>query len=397
MIRYLVVLSLLTSGWGAAQGQKVLLLNVQKGELPNDASAQVALTTEFPEKQGGVSLKVAFGKGAFGQYNPKLKDWTGLRYLRLFAHNPQDKPVALYLAVRDKDTANYDTRADLSFTLQPGLNNVSLDLSTLKRNNDPKPLDLASIRQWFIAAQAEAPDQVLYFGDIVLESEAGGAQPAAAGAEAPPATAPAEATQALKRIILEGRIRIEIDSVTIQDLVAAGLAPGGPAATPGPAATASSPGGPQKLVLLDTFSGQVPNDGPARFSLSEDHAQELGGKSVKVTYTSKEEAFGMGAWSAGTRFVGNWEGYNVLRFEAFNATDKLLGCYLGIRDQNPGYENRADLPFRLAPGLNKVELAIGAIVTNAGKQLDKTDIRHWFIPCDQEATVYFANFRLETK
>lgn len=383
MVLLVLLFFLLMPGLGLAQAPKAVLINVQKGELPNDASAPVALATEFPEKKDGVSLKATFGKGSFGQYNPKLKDWTGFRYIRFFAHNPQAEAMKLYVAIRDKDTTNYDTRADLVFALQPGANNIQLDLAALKRNASPQPMDMTSIRQWFIAKDGEGPDQVVYFGDIVLEAEARAAQ-AAPTPQVPGGTAPAP-----KKLILEGKVRIEVDNVTVQDLAAVGLAPGGQAAAPPPAA------GPQKVMILDTFAGQLPNDNTADVTLSDDHVKELGGKSLKVVYAKKETAFGMGAWGAGHQLVTNWEGYNVLRFEAFNATEKMLGCYLALRDKNPGYENRADLPFRLTPGQNKVELQIGALVTNAGKQLEKRDIHHWFIPCDQEATVYFANFRLE--
>ena len=41
----------------------------------------------------GVSLKVTFGQGGVGQYNPRLKDWAAFAYLRFFAHNASDQPL----------------------------------------------------------------------------------------------------------------------------------------------------------------------------------------------------------------------------------------------------------------------------------------------------------------
>jgi len=372
-----------------AQGVTAILLNVQKGEMPSDASVPVALTADFPEKADGVSLKVTCGDGAFGQYNPRLRDWNGFTTLRFFAHNATDKPLPMYFALRDKSTVDYNTRADITFTLQPGPSNIALDLTKLKRNASPLQLDMSAVTQWFIANAEKADGAALYFGDFVLESAA-----------AAPAAAPAVGLSVApgggggNRIIIEGKIRIEIDEATFRNLLAGG-AIAAAAPTVEPAAVTPAAGG-EKKVLVD-LNAPLPFEATegSTMEVSEDHAAELGGKSVKFVYAKAESALSMGYWGGPYPNGCDWSGYNALRFEAFNATDKVLSLYVAIRDKNAGYENRADMAFKLNPGLNRIEFPINTIVTNSGKQLNKSQVTQWFISCDQAATVYFANFRLE--
>ena len=378
-----LVLSVYMAGCSVAQ-PKAIVLNVQNGELPNDASVPVALTTDFPEKPDGVSLKVTFGEGAFGQFNPRLKDWTGFGTFSFFAHNAGDKPLEMYLAIRDKSTVDYGTRADFPFTLQPGANRVSIDLTRVKRNQSAVPFDFSTMASWYIAKTSEGDGYVVYFGDLNLDGA--GAPAATPATPAVTATTPGGET-----IVLEGKIRIEVDRVTFERLMAAG---GGAAATPttvpAPATT-----GTQKLLLAN-LSEPLPFEAVegAQLSLSDDHAAELGGKALKVVFVKPESVLSMGYWGGGEH-PNNWTGYNALRFEAFNAGDKVVNCYIAIRDQTPGYEARADMQFRLEPGMNKVDLPISTIATNAGKQLDKAHVTQWYIAVDQATTVYFANFRVE--
>ncbi|MBM3475190.1 MAG: hypothetical protein FJX75_18160 [Armatimonadetes bacterium] len=379
-----LVLSVYMAACSVAQPAKAVVLNVQNGELPSDASVPMALTTEFPEKPDGVSLKVTFGEGAIGQYNPRLKDWTGLPNFRFFAHNAGDKPLEMYLAIRDKSTVDYGTRADFPFTLQPGANKVSIDLSRVKRNQSATPFDFSTMASWYIAKTSEGDGYIVYFGDINLEG--GGAAAEAPAAPAVTAGAPGGGT-----IVLEGRIRIEVDRVTFDKLMAAG---GGGAATP-TTAPAPAPTGTQKLLLAN-LAEPLPFEAVegAVLTLSDDHAAELGGKALKVEFVKPESVLSMGYWGGGEH-PNNWTGYNALRFEAFNAGDKVVNCYIAIRDQTPGYEARGDMTFKLEPGLNKVDLPISTIATNAGKQLDKAHVTQWYIAVDQATTVYFASFRVE--
>ena len=401
MSRVVAVLILVVCLLPLAYGQRAMLVNVQKGEMPNDATATMALATDNPEKPGGVSLKVTFGAGAFGQYNPKLKDWTGFTTMKFFAFNAENKPLDMYLAIRDKQSTDYGTRIDAPFNLKPGANKVSIDLTNLRRTMSAVPVNLTGISQWFIGKGTEGAGGVVYFGDIVLEGAGGGG---AAPAAAPVAVAafPAAAAGAPGKVVVSGTFKIEIDNVTFQAMVAAGMlggaaAPAAPVAVAPVAPVAVAPAftaGPGKILLMDTAGGELPNDSSLKMSITDEHAAELGGKNLKITYEA-DKGWGQGAWGAGATMPTDWRPYNFFRFEAFNPTDKILACYIGMRDNKTGYENRADIPFRLMPGLNKVELPIGAIATNGGGQLDKGKLQQWFMPCDQAVTVYFNNFRLE--
>ena len=373
-MKVLTALLLLATTVAGAEAKKMLLLNVGGGEMPGDAIAKVALSEEHPQKEGGVTLKATFAGASFGQSHKR--DWSGYRFMKFYAFNAGDRPAGVYLATRDKDTTGWDTRGDLSFTLKPGANDVSIDLGTLKRNQNPKPMDLSSLTSWYFASDAKEP---IYFGDIWLEGEGGAAQ-----AEGAPVRL--EGTAQGKKIILEGKIRLELDVVKIEGIAEA--REGEP--KPPPAAPAAQGG--ERKMLLDTNAGELSQDHSAACALSEDHAKELGGKSMKVDFKGGQ-AFGVGYWGAGG--PSNWEGYNAFRFEAFNPTDQVVPLGLAIRDKKTGYENRCDIALRLTPGLNKVTIPIHAPVSNAGAPLDKATIAHWYIACDKDVTLYFANFRLE--
>jgi hypothetical protein len=179
--------------------------------------------------------------------------------------------------------------------------------------------------------------------------------------------------------------------VTFQKLMAAG---GGAAATPTPAP--APPATAAEALPLASLAEPLPFEAAegALLSLSDEHAAELGGKALKVEFVKPESVLSLGYWGGGEH-PSNWTGYNALRFEAFNAGDQVVNCYLAVRDQTSGYEARADMTFRLEPGLNKVDLPISTIATNAGQQLDKAHVTQWYIAVDQATTVYFANFRVE--
>jgi hypothetical protein len=382
-----VLLLLLASTVSAAEAKKMLLLNVSGGEMPGDASAQVALSEEHPQKPGGVTLKVTFAGSAFGQ--SKNRNWAGYRWMKFYAFNPGDKPVAAYLATRDKDTTGWETRGDIGCNIAPGANNVAIDLGALKRNQSPKPMDLSALTSWYIASEAKEP---VFLGDLWLEGEGGAAPKAEGTAKTEGAPVRLEGTVQGKKIVLEGRIRLELDVVKIEGVAEGGAAETKPqpAAPTAPAAPAAQGG--ERKMLLDTNAGELTQDHSAPCALSVDHAKELGGKSMKVDFKAGT-AFGVGYWGA----VGpsNWEGYASFRCEAFNPTDQVLSLGLVIRDKKTGYENRADLSFRLTPGLNKVSVPIQALVSNAGAPLDRASISHWYIACDKDVSLYFANFRLE--
>jgi hypothetical protein len=288
----------------------------------------------------------------------------------------------MYLAIRDKSTVDYGTRADFPFTLQPGANRVSIDLTRVKRNQSAVPFDYSTMASWYIAKTSEGDGYVVYFGDINLEAGAAGTAPATPAPAA--AGAPAGGT-----VILEGRIRIEVDRVTFDNLMAAG---GGTTAP----ATAAAPATATQKLLLANLTEPLPFEAVegAVLSLSDDHAAELGGKALKVEFVKPESVLSLGYWGGGEH-PNNWSDYNNLRFEAFSAGDEVVNCYMAVRDQTPGYEARGDMSFRLEPGLNKVDLPVSTIATNAGKQLDKAHITQWYIAVDQATTVYFAAFRVE--
>ncbi len=93
----------LTDSAGQAPTQKVVLLNVGKGQLPGDTGLDDKTTPEIvdnvPEFPGKV-LKVPFARGdSFGSKAGANKNWKRFAMLRFDAFNPAKETVNLELAV----------------------------------------------------------------------------------------------------------------------------------------------------------------------------------------------------------------------------------------------------------------------------------------------------------
>lgn len=75
--------------------KKLNILNISKGEMPDDSSGcQIALTEEHADKEGEFAIKLVYDKrGWAGQINPKKGSWEGFKRLKFIVYNASDKPV----------------------------------------------------------------------------------------------------------------------------------------------------------------------------------------------------------------------------------------------------------------------------------------------------------------
>jgi hypothetical protein len=151
--------------------RRVAVLNVSKGQLPNDTALekQSKLTIEAaPKELGGKALKVVFADGdSFGMSRGATeKNWKPFVAVEFSAFNPSQRNVKLAFAVRHRGTTSFQTRVDLPLTLKPGKNDVRLSIDKMVNVNGSKP-DLSGVVHWYIANQ---PGQTptLYFGDFWL-------------------------------------------------------------------------------------------------------------------------------------------------------------------------------------------------------------------------------------
>jgi hypothetical protein len=168
-----------TSPAGQDPPEKTMLLNVSKGQLPNDTGMDdktiPEIVNEFKEL-GGAALKVPYAKSdSFGTKNVPTKNWKPFVAVRFDAFNPTKEEVSLAMNIFHGRTTNYQTRVVVPILLKPGRNEVKLPISDMASVNGSAP-DMTNVTRWFIHDAKDAAP-TLYFGDIWLEAEGSPAAP----------------------------------------------------------------------------------------------------------------------------------------------------------------------------------------------------------------------------
>jgi hypothetical protein len=170
-----------------AHARKAALLEVSKGQLPNDTASDglTKLSIEKLAELGGPALKVVYHAGdSFGDRQARVTNWKDFITLEFDAFNPAGENVGLTLTVKHRRTTSYQTRIDVPITLKPGKNSVRIGIDEMLNVNGSTP-DLTSVGRWYIACEADKTP-TLFFGDIYL---AGPDAPTTAPASGGPATA----------------------------------------------------------------------------------------------------------------------------------------------------------------------------------------------------------------
>lgn len=156
---------------GEAAADRVPLLNVSKGQLPNDTASenQTKLTIEdAPQKIGGKALKVVFADGdSFGMSRgASERNWMPFTAVEFWIFNPSSKDVQLSFAVRHRETKGFQTRVDVPLTLRPGKNDIRLPINEMMNADGSKP-DLSNVAHWYLACES-GQTPTLYFSDFWL-------------------------------------------------------------------------------------------------------------------------------------------------------------------------------------------------------------------------------------
>lgn len=162
----LMLLGVLISG--SVTAADTLLLAFSRGDKPNDTAFEnkSTLTLENNPQLGGQVLKFTFAAGdSFGLSRGKLSDWRAFSQLAVDVLNPASKSVGIALTIKHSASRNFRSRADVPFTLKPGVNRLRIDLTTL-RNNDKSRPDLSGVQHWYVTAPGATP--TLYFSDFRL-------------------------------------------------------------------------------------------------------------------------------------------------------------------------------------------------------------------------------------
>jgi len=152
------------------------------------------------------------------------------------------------------------------------------------------------------------------------------------------------------------------------------------------------------MYIVNFDKGTIPTDNNnCDVSLSEEHASSKGGMSILVAPS------GPGWWFGECPpMKAVWDGYQFLRFDAFNPSDKPITMVLLIKPKPNEYEKRIDWEITLKPGQGSYEMDMYKVKTNnKGHFIWKNEISQWAW-CSGEFTksglkFYVSNLRLESE
>ncbi len=150
----------------------------------------------------------------------------------------------------------------------------------------------------------------------------------------------------------------------------------------------------REAILLAPSQGNLPtdtgSDGLTKLAIVD--IAELGGKALKIDYHAGD--------SVGDRItkIENWKPFVALRFDAFNPAAAKVELTLTVKHRRTtSYATRADVPFSLAPGKNRIRLGIDEMVNVNGSLPDLAHVVRWYIACraGETPTVFLSDLVLE--
>lgn len=130
------------------------------------------------------------------------------------------------------------------------------------------------------------------------------------------------------------------------------------------------------------------------FALSEEHATH-GQKSLKMELYPSD-------WPGWTPKIArtDWRAFQAFGFDLYNPGDDKLTLFMRIDDREdfPGYPDRYNRSFLLAPGNNRIEVKLEELITSSTqRRLDLDNIYRLFLfmhEPESKITLYLDNVRL---
>lgn len=123
-------------------------------------------------ENSSTTLKVDFQKTNYPGFSiPHIyPDWRGFSALKLSVFSKNDQTQRITIRVHDEHhNQRYQDRYNESFLIQPGLNQIAIDLDDIKQRPEGRDLDMENIAG--LAIFSASPKEIfsLYFDDLRLE------------------------------------------------------------------------------------------------------------------------------------------------------------------------------------------------------------------------------------
>jgi predicted MPP superfamily phosphohydrolase len=121
---------------------------------------------------GKYALKVTLPPGQYPGINfEKIRsDWSGFPYLRMDVFNPDNEKVSFHILIGDSRSGlEYDSRFDVDFNLEPGMNYLSIPTDSIRTNIQHRLLNLKGLRKFMVFVPDNLKPRELYLDNIRLE------------------------------------------------------------------------------------------------------------------------------------------------------------------------------------------------------------------------------------
>jgi hypothetical protein len=246
----------------------------------------------------------------------------------------EDGPVDVYCFIRDNQTtekANWDTRYNENFLLQPGKRSLTLPLAGLNRQNGKGTIDLKQMQSVSLVFSAKDPQHI---PTIYVDN---------------------------------GRLIKGGGSVVIKTLY-------------------SFEGNDAGKVVLEDWPPEF--KGKSSMTMVEEHATDT----KKALRLESHSPAGNVQFSG---FEGDWSRYDTLAIDFFNPSDKpvKIGGWIRSGDLNASWDRRHNWERILRPGLNTMKLPSGGLTMPDGKPIDASKIVSFNLGVDNQ-TIFVDNIRL---
>ncbi len=121
---------------------------------------------------GKNSLRVILPPGQYPgiEFEGIPSDWSKSSNFKMDIFNPEEENIKFHIRIDDSGSGwEYADRFDFNVNLQPGMNNISIPLVSIKTNIHSRPLDLKTIERLMVFIPRNAKKREIYIDNIRLE------------------------------------------------------------------------------------------------------------------------------------------------------------------------------------------------------------------------------------
>ena len=167
----------------SSQSKKLYILNINKGDMPNDSSGvEIILSDENVLEKDDLSLKIKWlSPGWVGDFQPKRSNWIGMKKIKFNIFNPLDREKTMSFVVKD-ETSSRDRNSwgIIFFKVKPGMNSIEIGIDNLKTKDSSREINLGKIRQWHFSycffpederEEKNFEEWTIYLSNLRIESE----------------------------------------------------------------------------------------------------------------------------------------------------------------------------------------------------------------------------------